>query len=68
MCPEEEERLYFCLRDRKGRELTSKILKKFELLCPHDSLYYKKRFVKITHGKLMCIENLSTYNLPFIES
>ncbi|TLX86336.1 MAG: toprim domain-containing protein [Thaumarchaeota archaeon] len=55
-------------RDRKGRELTSKILKKFELLCPHDSLYYKKRFVKITHGKLMCIENLSTYNLPFIES
>ena len=55
-------------RDRKGRELTSKILKKFELLCPHDSLYYKKRFVKITHGQLMCIENLSTYNLPFIES
>jgi 5S rRNA maturation endonuclease (ribonuclease M5) len=55
-------------RDRKGRVLTSKILKKLELLCPHDSLYYKKRFVKITHGKLMCIENLSTYHLPFIEN
>jgi len=55
-------------RDRKGRVLTSKILKKLELLCPHDSLYYKMRFVKITHGKLMCIENLSTYHLPFIEN
>ncbi len=55
-------------RDRKGRALTSKILKKLELLCPHDSLYYKKRFVKITHGKIMCIENLSTHHLPFIEN
>ncbi len=55
-------------RDRKGRALTSKILRKLEILCPHDSLYYKKRFVKITHGKIMCIENLSTYHLPFIEN
>ena len=55
-------------RDRKGRSLTSKILKKLEILCPHDSLYYKKKFVKITHGKIMCIENLSNYCLPFVEN
>jgi 5S rRNA maturation endonuclease (ribonuclease M5) len=55
-------------RDRKGRSLTSKILKKLDILCPHDSLYYKKKFVKITHGKIMCIENLSNYCLPFVEN
>ncbi|HVD08661.1 MAG TPA: toprim domain-containing protein [Nitrososphaeraceae archaeon] len=55
-------------RDRKGRSLTSKILKKLDILCPHDSLYYKKKFVKITHGKIMCIENLSNFCLPFVEN
>lgn len=55
-------------RDRKGRTLTSKILKKLDILCPHDSLYYKKKFVKITHGKIMCIENLSNFCLPFVEN
>jgi 5S rRNA maturation endonuclease (ribonuclease M5) len=55
-------------RDRKGKSLTSKILKKLEILCPHDSLYYKKKFVKITHGKIMCIENLSNFCLPFVEN
>ena len=55
-------------RDRKGRSLTSKILKKLEILCPHDNLYYKKKFVKITHGKIMCIENLSNFCLPFVEN
>jgi 5S rRNA maturation endonuclease (ribonuclease M5) len=55
-------------RDRKGRTLTSKILKKLDILCPHDSLYYKKKFVKMTHGKIMCIENLSNFCLPFVEN
>jgi len=55
-------------RDRNGRSLTSKILKKLDILCPHDSLYYKKKFVKITHGKIMCIENLSNFCLPFVEN
>ena len=55
-------------RDRKGRSLTSKILKKLDILCPHDSLYYKKKFVKITHGKIMCIENLSNFCLPFVQN
>ena len=55
-------------RDRKGRSLTSKILKKLDIVCPHDSLYYKKKFVKITHGKIMCIENLSNFCLPFVEN
>ena len=55
-------------RDRKGRTLTSKILKKLDILCLHDSLYYKKKFVKITHGKIMCIENLSKFCLPFVEN
>jgi 5S rRNA maturation endonuclease (ribonuclease M5) len=55
-------------RDRKGRTLTSKILKKLDMLCPHDSLYYKKKFVRITHGKIMCIENLSNFCLPFVEN
>lgn len=55
-------------RDRKGRSLTSKILKKLEILCPHDSLSYKKKFVNITHGKIMCIENLSNFCLPFVEN
>jgi 5S rRNA maturation endonuclease (ribonuclease M5) len=55
-------------RDRKGRSLTSKILKKLDILCPHDGLYYKKKFVKITHGKIMCIENLSNFCLPFVEN
>lgn len=55
-------------RDRKGRTLTSKILKKLDILCPHDGLYYKKKFVKITHGKIMCIENLSNFCLPFVEN
>lgn len=55
-------------RDRKGRSLTSKILKKLDILCPHDSLHYKKKFVKITHGKIMCIENLSNFCLPFVEN
>ena len=55
-------------RDRNGRSLTSKILKKLDILCPHDSLYYKKKFVKITHGKIMCIENLSNFFLPFVEN
>src|SRR5881409_4063989 len=50
---------------RKGKSLTSKILKKLDILCPHDSLNYKKKFVKITHGKIMCIENLSSFCLPF---
>jgi 5S rRNA maturation endonuclease (ribonuclease M5) len=55
-------------RDRKGRTLTSKILKKLDILCPHDSLYYKKKFVRMTHGKIMCIENLSNFCLPFVEN
>ena len=55
-------------RDRKGRSLTSKILKKLDILCPHDSLNYKKKFVKITHCKIMCIENLSNFCLPFVEN
>jgi 5S rRNA maturation endonuclease (ribonuclease M5) len=55
-------------RDRKGRTLTSKILKKLDILCPHDRLYYKKKFVKMTHGKIMCIENLSNFCLPFLEN
>ena len=55
-------------RDKKGRTLTSKIFKKLNMLCPHDSLYYKKRFVKMTHGKIMCVENLSNYSLPFAEN
>ena len=55
-------------RDRNGRSLTSKILKKLDILCPHDSLYYKKKFVKISHGKIMCIENLSNFCLPFVEN
>lgn len=55
-------------RDRKGRSLTSKILKKLDILCPHDSLNYKKKFVKITHSKIMCIENLSNFCLPFVEN
>jgi 5S rRNA maturation endonuclease (ribonuclease M5) len=55
-------------RDRNGKSLTSKILKKLDVLCPHDGLYYKKRFVKITHGKIMCIENLSNFCLPLVEN
>jgi len=55
-------------RDRNGKSLTSKILKKLDLSCPHDGLYYKKRFVKITHGKIMCIENLSNFCLPLVEN
>jgi len=55
-------------RDRNGRTLTSKILKKLDVLCPHDGLYYKKRFVKITRGKIMCIENLSNFCLPLVEN
>jgi 5S rRNA maturation endonuclease (ribonuclease M5) len=54
-------------RDRNGKSLTSKILKKLDASCPHDGLYYKKRFVKITHGKIMCIENLSNFCLPLVE-
>jgi 5S rRNA maturation endonuclease (ribonuclease M5) len=52
-------------RDKKGRTLTSKILKKMDLFGCHDGLYYKKWFVRITHGKITCIENLSNYCLPF---
>jgi 5S rRNA maturation endonuclease (ribonuclease M5) len=55
-------------RDRNGKSLTSKILKKLDVLCPHDGLYYKKRFVKLTHGKIMCIENLSNFCLPLVEN
>lgn len=55
-------------RDRNGKSMTSKILKKLDVLCPHDGLYYKKRFVKITHGKIMCIENLSNFCLPLVEN
>ena len=55
-------------RDRNGKSMTSKILKKLDLLCPHDGLYYKKRFVKITHGKIMCVENLSNFCLPLVEN
>ena len=55
-------------RDRNGRSLTSKILKRLDILCPHDGLYYKKKFVKITHGKIMCIENLSNFCLPLVEN
>jgi 5S rRNA maturation endonuclease (ribonuclease M5) len=54
-------------RDKKGRTLTSKILKKLDLFGYHDGLYYKKWFVRITHGKIMCVENLSNYCLPFAE-
>ena len=55
-------------RDKKGKALTSKIIRKLDLLCPHDSLYYKKWFVKMTSGKITCVENLSKYCLPFIEN
>ena len=51
-------------RDKKGKTLTSKILKKLDLFGWHDGLYYKKWFVRMTHGKLMCIENLSNYCIP----
>lgn len=54
-------------RDKKGRTLTSKIFKKLDLFGCHDGLYYKKWFVRITHGKIMCVENLSNYCLPFAE-
>lgn len=54
-------------RDKKGRTLTSKIFKKLDLFGYHDGLYYKKWFVRITHGKIMCIENLSNYSLPIAE-
>jgi len=54
-------------RDKKGRTLTSKIFKKLDLFGCHDGLYYKKLFVRITHGKIMCVENLSNYCLPFAE-
>ena len=54
-------------RDKKGRTLTSKIFRKLDLFGCHDGLYYKKWFVRITHGKLMCIENLSNYCMPFPE-
>ena len=52
-------------RDRKGRTLTSKIFKKLDLFGSHDGLYYKKWFVRMTHGKIMCVENLSNYCMPF---
>ena len=29
-------------RDRNGKSLTSKILKKLDVSCPHDGLYYKR--------------------------
>ena len=54
-------------RDKKGRTLTSKIFRKLDLFGCHDGLYYKKCFVRTTHGKLMCIENLSNYCMPFAE-
>ena len=54
-------------RDKKGRTLTSKIFKKLDLFGCHDGLYYKKWFARITHGKIMCIENLSEYCMPFAE-
>ena len=54
-------------RDKKGKTLTSKIIKKLDLFGFHDGLYYKKWFVRITHGKIMCVENLSNYYLPIAE-
>jgi 5S rRNA maturation endonuclease (ribonuclease M5) len=54
-------------RDKKGRTLTSKILKKLDLFGYHDGLYYKKWFTRIAHGKFMCIENLSNYCMSFAE-
>ena len=54
-------------RDKKGRTLTSKILEKLNPFGCHDTLYYKKWFVRITHGKIMCVENLSNYCEPFAE-
>lgn len=54
-------------RDKKGRTLTSKIFKKLDLFGCHDGLYYKKWFVRLTHGKIMCIENLSNYCMPFAD-
>jgi len=55
-------------RDKKGKALTSKIIRKLDLLCPHDNLYYKKWFVKMTRGQITCVENLSKYCLPFVEN
>lgn len=55
-------------RDKKGKALTSKIIAKLDLLCPHDNLYYKKWFVKMTRGKITCVENLAKYCLPFVEN
>lgn len=55
-------------RDKKGKALTSKIITKLDLLCCHDNLYYKKWFVKMTRGKITCVENLSKYHLPFVEN
>lgn len=54
-------------RDKNGKTLTSKIFKKLDLSGYHDSLYYKKWFTRITHGKFMCVENLSKYCIPFAE-
>ena len=54
-------------RDKMGKTLTSKIFKKLDIFGCHDGLYYKKWFTSITHGKFMCIENLSNYCIPFTE-
>lgn len=48
-------------RDKKGKILTSKIIRKLELICSHDSLHYKKWFARMSGGKIMCVENLSKY-------
>ncbi|HSD05045.1 MAG TPA: toprim domain-containing protein [Nitrosopumilaceae archaeon] len=49
--------------DRKGRYLTSRIIKLLEHRTKID-LSFKKKLVAITKGKIRHIEDLSRYELP----
>jgi 5S rRNA maturation endonuclease (ribonuclease M5) len=48
--------------DRKGKVLTSKILKHLNSSCQHDYLQTKRRLAQITRGRLKHIEDLKSFS------
>jgi 5S rRNA maturation endonuclease (ribonuclease M5) len=48
--------------DRKGKILTSKILKHLNSSCQHDYLQTKRRLAQMTRGRVKHIEDLKSFS------
>lgn len=48
--------------DRKGKVLTSKIIRNLNSSCQHDNLQTKRKLTQITRGRIRHIEDLKSFS------